>query len=168
MKYAVRLVVAFLLVVLGAGCNGQSPTSPTPAVVTPPTTPAPSGPVQIAEVRGFELNAFIPGVTLGGGGTRFARTVDDKIDFRVELGKVDDYKLVVIVFSHHPSDTSATPELLASGTLFFTGDRSNITLQYDGSKCFQGRCYVSLQNRSDKMVERNDANTAKVFGTPER
>lgn len=168
MKFVVRLVVAFLMGCTVAACDGGSPTSPTATTVTPPTTPVPpSGPVQLAELRGFELNAFIPGVTLGsGGGARFTRTVDDSIDFRVELGKVDDYKLVVAIFSSHPADTSVTPEVLVTGLLFFTGDRSEITLRYDSTKCYQGQCYVSLQNRSDKMVPRNDANKARVFGTP--
>lgn len=170
MKFVVRLVVAFLAGLMVSACDGGSPTSPSATTtVTVPTTPLPpSGPVQLAELRGFELNPFIPGVSFGGGGTRFTRTVDDTIDFRVELGKVDDYKLVVAILSNHPADTTVVYEVLTTGVLYFTGDRSSINLRYDGAKCHKGQCYVSLQNRSDRMVERNDANSAKVFGTPER
>ena len=168
MKFVVRLVVAFLMGCTVAACDGGSPTSPTPTNVVPPTTPVPpSGPVQLAELRGFELNAFIPGSSTGGGGAHFNKTIDGSIEYRVALGRADDYKLAVIIWSHRTGDTDATPELLATAPLFFNGSNSSVTLQYDSSKCFRGRCYVILSNRSDRMVERNDANSARVFGTPE-
>jgi hypothetical protein len=169
MKYAVRLVVAFLLVVLGAGCNGQSPTSPTPAVVTPPTTPAPSGPVQLGELRGFSIDPFTPPAALGGGGNvRFDRTVDGVVEFTINLENVDDYNLVVIVFSHAPGDTSANPEVIGYSVLKFAGNSATTTVNYDGSKCLNGRCLLSLQNRSERGVPGSRTNMARVYGTPER
>lgn len=167
MKSVFRLVVAFLTGVSLVGCGGGSPTSPTPVTVTPPvTTPVPTGPVQIALIREFSLDPFIPNVANGGVGTRFRKTVGD-IEFRVEFPDADDYNFIVVVQNHNTGD-GITPIVALSVTpLSFHGKSGSVSVSYDNSKCFQGECFVYISNRSNKPVNRDKDNVAMVFGTPE-
>ncbi len=167
MKSAIRLVVAFLAGMLVTGCDGSSPTSPS-SVVNPPVNPVPSGPVQIGIIRGFELSPFVPGVSFGGAGTLFKKTTDGTIDFRVEFGVSEDYRVAVVIQSHNVGDSQNPPKVLAATILEFSGSSANVTLQYDSSQCYDGQCFVYISNRSSKLIERNNSNMAWVYGTPER
>ncbi len=161
------VVVAVLTSLVSAGCNGQSsPTSPSQVTTTPPVTPVPSGPVQIAKMEGFDMNPFVPNQNNPGPGTKFTRTSDD-LDVRIDLGTPGDYSFMVIVLSGQTGDADHPVVNLSFTPFTFSGTSGSVKVSYDSSKCFKGECFLYISNRSFVPIVRNDKNLARVYGTPE-